>query len=188
MKKIYLLSLVMFSTLTVSAQYWLPYKTEADALKGTQADSYHAIIIPDKGIISLDDEKDMFTFSIFEGVFNYELYQRVFHVVNGIFGMYGENGELVAKEEVMVSVSKENPDIAYADCSRSALKNSSGISKVASWVRNSKGSVRIILPRYGKTDFDVTLPTFLSQKVPNSGQSKSKGTQKKSTKRPTRRK
>ena len=85
-------------------------------------------------------------------------------------------------------LSKENPDFAIADCSRSALKNSSGISKVASWVRNSKGSVRIILPRYGKTDFDVTLPTFLSQKVPNSGQSKSKGTQKKSTKRPTRRK
>ena len=178
----------MFSTLTVSAQYWIQYKTEADALKGTQANSYHAVKIPDKGIITLDDNKDVFTFTTFEGIFNYELYQRVFPVVNGIFGMYGENGELVAKEEVMVSVSKESPEFAVADYSRSELKNSSGISKVASWVRNSKGSVRIILQRYGKTDFDVTLPTFLSQKVPSSGQSNSKGTQKKSTKRPTRRK
>ncbi len=188
MKKLLLMSLVLFSTLTVSAQYWIQGKTEADELKGTKAYSYHAIKIPEKGILILDDDKDVLKITTFEGIFNYELYDGVYAVVNGIFGMYGENGELVAKEEVMVSVSKESPRFAIADYSRSALNNSSGISKVASWIRNSKGSVRIILPRYAKTDFDVTLPTFLSQKEPNSGQSNSKSTQKKSPKKPIRRK
>ena len=187
MKKIISLLFVLFTTLTASAQYWFQYKNEADELKGTEASSFHAVKIPDKGIITLDDDKDVFTFTTFEGLFNYEKYQRVFTVVNAIFGLYGENGDLLGKEEIMISVSSESPNFAIADCSRSQLKNSSSISKVASWVRNSKGSVRFVIPRYGKTDFDVTLPTMQSHKEPS--QAKPKGaSQSKNTKRPIRRK
>ena len=188
MKKLFLLSLVMFSTLTVSAQYWLQYKTEADALKGTQARSYHAVKIPDVGIISIEDSEDQISCMTFSGLFDYEKYLSHFTVVNAIFGMYGENGDLIGKENIRMSTSDESPDYASASASFSSLGNVEGIRKVAAWIRNSKGSIRIIIPRYGKTDFDVTLPTFLSQKVPNSGLSNTKGTQKKSTKRPTRRK
>ncbi len=191
MKKLFLLSLVMFSTLTVSAQYWLQYKTEADELKGTQAKSYHAIKIPNKGIITLDDNIEVLTFTTFDGIFNFETYEHSFTVVEGIFGMYGENGELVKKENIMLSVSRESPEFAIADITHrypGKINNPTNILNVVSWIRDNKGSLRLIIPRYGKTDFDVTLPTFLSQKVPNSGQSNSKGTQKKSAKRPTRRK
>ena len=69
------------------------------------------------------------------------------------------------------------------------LKNSYGVSKVATWIRYNKGSVRIIIPRYRKTDFDVTLPTMLSHKEPSSGQVKPKGaSQKKGAKRSVRKK
>ena len=102
MKKLFLLSLVMFSTLTVSAQYWLQYKTEADALKGTQARSYHAVKIPDIGIISLEDSEDQIsclTFLFSEGcLIMKNIYLKGFTVVNAIFGMYGENGDLIGKE------------------------------------------------------------------------------------------
>ncbi len=62
----------------------------------------------------------------------------------------------------MVSVH-DNPSNASVDSRITLLKNS-GIRQVASWIRNNKGSVRIIIPRYGESDFDVTVPTFLSQK------------------------
>lgn len=189
MKKLLLLTFVLFSTLAASAQYWYQYKTEADELKGTSASSYHAVKIPDIGIITLEDNKDVLTFTTFEGIFDYEKYQTYFTVVNALFGMYGENGELIEKEEIMISVSEESPYFAIADCSRSLLKNSSKISNVASWIRNNKGSVRFVIPRYGKTDFDVTLPTMQSHKESSNGQVKSKNTSpNKGAKRPVRKK
>jgi len=186
MKKLVLLLSVVFTTLSSSAQYWYQYKTEADELKGTQANSYHAVKIPEKGIVTLDDNNDVFTFATFEGMFNYESYQRFFTVVEGLFGMYGENGELVRKETIMLGVSKESPDFAIADCSRNypgKTENSASIRRVASWVRGNKGSVRFVIPRYGRTDFDITLPTMLSHKEPTEskpkGKSQNRGTVKK---------
>lgn len=189
MKKLLLLSLVLFSTLTVSAQYWYQYKTEADELKGTQARSYHAVKIPDVGIVTIEDAEDAISCITFTGLFNYEKYLSHFTVVNAIFGMYGENGELIGKENIRMSTSDESPDFATANANFSSLGNVAGIRKVASWIRNNKGSIRIIVPRYGKTDFDVTLPTMQSHKEPSSGQVKPKGTsQNKGAKRPVRKK
>lgn len=177
MKKIVLLLFVVFTSLSSSAQYWYQYKTEADELKGTQANSYHAVKIPEKGIVTLDDNNDVFTFVTFEGMFNYESYQRVFTIVEGLFGMYGENGELIGKETVMLGVSRESPDFAIADYSRNypgKEKNAASIKRVATWVRGNKGSVRFVIPRYGRADFDITLPTMLSHKEPS--RNKPKGT------------
>ena len=159
MKKIIMLLSVVITTLTASAQYWHQVKSEADELKGTQAQIRHIIEIPGKGIISLDDDKDIFSFTTYDGIFSYESPRKYLNVVEGIFGWYGEDGELLGKENILLNVNYY------------------------------KGSVRIIIPRYGKTDFDVTLPTFLSQIKPSNEQSKPKGTpQKKSTKKPIRRK
>lgn len=179
MKKPFLLSLVWLSPLLVSAQVWSQYKTDADELKDTQASCKHFIEIPDEGAVVLDDKLDIFGFVTFNGIFDYKPYEYDFNVAMGIFGMYDETGKLVAKREIMVSVH-DDPSSASADSRITLLKNS-GISKVASWIRNNKGSVRIIIPRYGKSDFDITIPTFLSQKSKNNKQAKSKGTiQKKS--------
>lgn len=184
MKKVFVLFALMFVSLTTSAQR-LQYKTEADALKGTSASSYHAVKIPGKGIVSIDDNIDSFSFQTFEGVFDYEKYKSYFTVVKGIFGMYGEDGNLVDKAEVLLGVTEKMPDFATADGTRNYPGyDNSGVKKVASWVRNNKGSVRFIIPRYGKIDFDVTLPTLLSNKIPSD---KPKGNaQNKTPKRPVR--
>jgi hypothetical protein len=190
MKKIIMLLSVVITTLTASAQYWHQVKSEADELKGTQAQIRHIIEIPGKGIISLDDDKDIFSFTTYDGIFSYESPRKYLNVVEGIFGWYGEDGELLGKENILLNVNVENPEFAVADATRSFPgSNGAGLKKIAFWIRYYKGSVRIIIPRYGKTDFDVTLPTFLSQIKPSNEQSKPKGTpQKKSTKKPIRRK
>jgi len=162
MKKLILLSLVLITTLSASSQNWTQYKEDADELKGTQASSRHYIEIPEKGAVALDDNFDIFGFLTYNGIFDYKPYKYDFNVAIGIFGMYDETGKLIEKKEIMLSVH-DNPSSASADSRITLLKNS-GIRQIASWIRNNKGSVRIIIPRYGKSDFDVTVPTFLSQK------------------------
>lgn len=187
MKKAISLLFVLFTTLTASAQYWYQYTSEADELKGTKARSYHAVKIPDVGIVTIEDAEDAISCITFSGLFNYEQYMSHFTVVNAIFGMYSENGELLGKENIRMSTSEESPDFAIANSSFGALGNVTGIKKIANWIRNNKGSIRIIIPRYGKTDFDVTLPTMQSHKEPSPA--KKKGTsQNKNTKRPIKRK
>ena len=185
MKKIILLSLVLLSPLLVSAQVWSQYKTEADELKGTQARSSHFIEIPGEGAVVLYDDYDLFGFVTFNGIFDYKPYENDFNVAMGIFGMYDETGKLVEKKEIMVSVH-DDPTSASADSRITVLRNS-GISQVASWIRNNKGCVRIIIPRYGKLDFDVTVPTFLSQKQAGT-KSRPKGTTQKRGVKPSVRK
>jgi len=182
MKKYFLLVLLMCTTLTSFAQKWEKYYQEADELRGTQASSRHYIEIPKEGVVALEDNRDIFSFLTFNGVFDYKPYEYDFNVVMGIFGMYDETGKLVGKREIMISVH-DDPSSASADSRITVLKNS-GIKQIASWIRNNKGSVRIIIPRYARSDFDVTVPTFLSQKSQESKHAKSKGTvQRKNTKK-----
>ncbi len=186
MKKLYLLSLLSLLPLLVSAQIWSQIKTDADELKGTQASSRHFIEIPGEGAVVLDDNYDLFGFVSFNGIFDYKPYEYDFNVATGIFGMYDESGKLVEKKEIMVSVH-DDPTSASADSRITILRNS-GIRQVASWIRNNKGSVRIIIPRYGKSDFDVTVPTFLSQKQTETKSKPKTTTQKRGVKPPVRKK
>ena len=175
MKNLFILSLVLFSSLSALAQTWEQYKTEADELKGTPARSYHSINIPGKGIVMLYDDVKGFAIGTYEGIFNYEKHKFDLIVVNGIFGMYDETGKLVGKEEIMATVNDENPNQAFARSDNQFLKNTSGIMKAVSWIQNNKGSLRIVFPRYGESDFDVTIPTYLSQKTKTNKQAKPKG-------------
>ena len=174
MKKFYLLSLVLLSPLLVSAQIWSQYKIDADELKGTQARSSHFIEIPKEGAVMLYDDDDILGFVTYNGIFDYKPYEYDFKVAMGIFGMYDETGKLVEKRKIMLSVH-DDLSSATADSRITVLRNS-GIRQIVSWIRNNKGSVRVIIPRYAKSDFDVTIPTFLSQKSQDSKHGKSKGT------------
>lgn len=182
MKKIILVVLLMCMTLTSSAQRWVEHYEDADELKGTQASCQHFIEISKEGVVILEDNFDILGFVTYNGVFDYKPYENDFNVVMGIFGMYDETGKLVDKRNIMIRVH-DDPTNARAD-SRINLLGSSAIKQIASWIRNNKGSVRIVIPRYAKSDFDVTVPTFLSQKSQESRQAKSKGkVQRKSTKK-----
>lgn len=185
MKKIILLSLVLFSTLSVSSQNWTLYEEEADELKGTPARSSHIAEIPDVGLVVIFDDTDRMGFVTYKGIFDYKPYKYL-TIVNGIFGMYDEKGELVEKANIMISVSEESPNSGNAYLN-AVFNNESlqGIKRVVSWIRNNKGSVRIVIPKYGDADFDVKVPTFLSQKQAES-RGAPKSTTQKRTKAPVR--
>lgn len=159
MKKLLLFTLVLFTALfsiqTASAQHWAQVKTEADELKGTRAQSAQYIKVPGEGMAFLNDKTDALTFYTYIGTFDFE--HHTYNGSSGLCGIYDENGKLVYKCGINIAGSVEQLSIAVA------LK-SSGLSKVISWIRYKRGSVRIILPRFGDSDFDITVPTFLSQR------------------------
>ena len=96
--------------------------------------------------------------------------------------MYGENGDLVEKVNIRINVSEDSPSFAQAYYNTDfGYEGSGAIKKVISWIRNNKGSIRFIIPKYGGIDFDVKLPTLFSQKQVES-KTKPKGTAPKKTK------
>ena len=165
MKKSILLLLLMCMTLTGSAQYWEKIHKDADELKGTSAINLHLVNVPGIGSVSILDNKDYLVFKVKKGIFDYKLFNTYYTVAEGVAGLYSENGELVEKVAIRISVSEDTP--SYADAYfNTALdyEGSGAIRKVISWIRDSKGSVRFIIPKYGGTDFDIKVPTLLSPK------------------------
>lgn len=189
MKKTVLLLLLMCMTLTGSAQYWEKIHKDADELKGTPAINLHLANVPGVGSVTIHDNKDYLFFKLNKGIFDYKLYNACYTVAEGIAGLYSDNGELVEKVTIRVSVSEDSPSYAQAFFNTDLdYEGSAAIRKVISWIRDSKGSVRFIIPKYGATDFDVKVPTLLSQKQAGT-KLKSKGTtQRKGTKTTVRKK
>lgn len=165
MKKI-IMSLIFTSvSLTGSAQYWEKIHKDADELKGTPAIDLHLVNVPGVGSVTIHDNKDYLFFKVNKGIFDYKLYNAYYTVAEGIAGLYSDNGELVEKVAIRVSVSEDSPSYAQAYFNTDLDYEGSGaIRKVISWIRDSKGSVRFIIPKYGSTDFDVKVPTLLSPK------------------------
>ena len=181
MKRFILLLSLMCVVLTSSAQRWEKHHEDGDELKGTSAVDLHFADIPNMGVIVILDNKDLLTIGLKKGIFDYKRYEEYF-VVDGIVGMYGRNGELVEKANIRIEVSEDSPNFAQAYSNTDfGYEGSGAIKKVLSWIRNNKGSIRFIIPKYGGTDFDVKLPTLLSQKQAEF-KAKPKGTAPKGTK------
>ena len=181
MKRFILLLSLMCVVLTSSAQRWEKRHQDADELKGTSAVDLHFADIPNMGVIVILDNKDVLTIGLKEGFFDSKRYEE-YLVVDGIVGMYGGNGELVEKANIRIEVPKDSPKYIQAFFNTNlGYEGSGAIKKILSWIRNNKGSVRFIIPKYGGTDFDVKLPTLLSQKQAES-KAKPKSTATKRTK------
>lgn len=164
-------------SITVSAQHWNRYKTEADELKGTSASSRHYIKLSGKGMVIINDNEDLLSFYSSTGSFDYKSFEGE-KVILGKFGMYDTTGKLVEKVDIMMAIVDEVNSIAIADGHYTSI-DKSGLSTVLSWLRSKRGSLRVIIPRYNEPDFDVTVPTLLSQTTQKRGQAKSKGVHRK---------
>lgn len=153
----------MCVVLTNSAQRWVKHHEDADELKGQSAVNLRYADIANKGVIIIYDDKDFLTIGLKKGIFDYRRYEG-YYIVEGLVGMYSGKGELTEKVNIRIEVSEESPNFAQAYFNTDlGYEGSGAIKKVLSWIRNNKGSVRFIIPQYGGTDFDVKLPTFLSQ-------------------------
>lgn len=188
MKRILLFLSLMCVIFSSSAQRWEKLHEDADELKGIPASNSHYANISNIGVIIILDDTDLLTISLRKGIFDYKRYKE-YYVVDGIVGLYGENGDLVEKIKVRINVSEDSPNFAQVYYNNDfGYEGSGAIKKVLSWIRNNKGSIRFIIPKYGGTDFDVKLPTIISQEQTGTKSKSQRTTQKKGSKLPARKK
>lgn len=177
MNKILWSIVLCLSSLTMFAQQWTLNKTNANKEAGVPASSRHYIKMSGKGMFVVNDDVDILGFQTSVGSFDYQSYAGN-KVTLGKFSLYDSTGKLIDNIDIMMSILDEENSIAVADGSLTSL-DKIGVREVVFWIRNKRGKVRVRIPRSEGPDFDMTVPTFLSQSSQRGKQSKTKRTYRK---------
>lgn len=141
MKRVVLLLLSILVSVSAFAQWLEPNYHRGDELKGTEG-YIEFTYVSDNGMF--DYAKHMFVICD-QGSFEYDADQEVV----GLIGFY-RGDKLVDKTEAVFFIFTE-------DYNAAAIESDSIAKKVHSHLR-STGSVRFLIPRKNKRDFDMTVP------------------------------
>lgn len=145
-----LVALLCFTS-TAFAQAWRTEYVPGDELKGTEG--YYSNYYFDEennlaGLILTAHKSLGVTTN--KGIFDYDSYNSISVLIG-----YYVDGKLESKETVSFRVSKSDSSTAF--CFSSAV-----VDRVAAHL--AKGEVRLVLPRYGRSDLDMTLPKYTELK------------------------
>jgi hypothetical protein len=135
--------------LSVNAQNgWNNTVFDADELKGTE--SYTSYYYEDvNGMVVFFSNESYYKLVTNSGIFDYGKYDDVIVTV----GFYDINNKLIKKEQSAFYVSSKNSGSCFLSPS---LKERGVFFK--KYIEEEKGYVRIIAPRYGRSDFDIKIP------------------------------
>lgn len=165
MRKVLFLMLMMSVVLTVRAQgEWKVVTTEADDLKGTTGGEVYIYSENDVGDFVVWDWKEpQFRLICSQGQFNinsgYSSYTGAYAFVTVLIGLYDDDGKLIEKFDMNLDrESNKANQFIYANTSRIGHKKK--IKKIFESLQSGKGYVRIVAPRYNRTDFDMKIPPY----------------------------
>ena len=140
---------------------WLYYKnTVADELLGRSEDTKTYMYFAHNGTTfcgsvsacttSIDKIK-YFTITNSKGIFDYN-YDDGYYYVTALIRFYDENDNLVDKCKRDFGISKKDKTCCYINDE-----------KVVNYIKNSKGYVRVIIPRYKSSKLDIKFPSLASE-------------------------
>lgn len=152
MKKIFALILMSLAVcVNANAQNWRNYYNKADELKGTSS-HYTNVYINSNGdsfVCWSNTNKSQIVAD--SGIFDYStsfFYSQVIKTTTALVGYY-KNGYLIERERITFYVHNGDCNIAYP-----SVQKSHKIIRHLKYV----GDVRIIVPKYSGSDFDITIP------------------------------
>jgi len=152
MKK-FIMALVCLMTmvLSVNAQNgWNKTVFNADELKGTE--SYTSYYYEDvNGMVVFFSNEPCYKLVTQSGIFDYGVLGDDDVIVT--IGFYDINNKLIKKEQSAFYVSSKDKGSCFLSA---ALKERGAFFK--KYIEEEKGYVRIIAPRYGRSDFDIKIP------------------------------
>lgn len=146
MKRIFITLLLAIIPVFANAQ-WQIEQTQADELKGTVASTFFFYMDGDYSFMFDNNSKQLMV-NTESGIFDYESYGGL-HSVDALIGLY-KDGALVEKFTSTLLMTKD-------ESSSAMLADVEKVKKVLYWLRDT-GNVRFIIDRYGKSDFDLTVP------------------------------
>lgn len=157
--KIAVAVLIMVSALPMRAQEWEIQSVDGDELRGTKADTFLVYDHKD-GSVFVSQANEAVLVKTNNGIFDFS---GMDGHVNAIIGLYDTNGALVEKLKFFAYGTLKNPESVVMKDYTMRMFNSNHpdnhqTTRMIDFIKNKKGSVRIILPRYGDSDLDMKIP------------------------------
>ena len=155
MKKIFALIMFVFIGLAANAQNWNHTHIDGDELKGTPENEVYVFVDENENGFVFGANEMFFKVITKSGFFNYNKY----NIVSGIIGLYDENNNLLKKyDQFMFRVDNGLENTAYPNkYSKKGGNNKKNVKEIFNHLLNVNGYIRIIIPRYGDSDFDMKI-------------------------------
>ena len=164
MKKIILVLMAMV-TIPMLAQTWGKKIIEGDNLKGT-IDQVVSVYNEGTKTFFFSTVKDnYFLVRTSESFFNFssKTGERGNYLVNGIIGQYDSEDKLLERIDILFEVDDNHGQTLHPNkYTQMGGNNLKRCKKVLDFIKNEKGYIRIILPLYNDSEFDLKIPTLHS--------------------------
>lgn len=157
--KIAVAVLIMAAAVPMMAQEWEIQSVDGDELRGTKADTFLVYEHKD-GVVVVSQANEVVIVKTNNGIFDFS---GMDGHVNAIIGLYDTDGALVDKLKFFAYGTLKNPESVLMKDYTMRMFNSNHpdnhqTTRMIDFIKSKKGSVRIILPRYGDTDLDMKIP------------------------------
>lgn len=151
MKRIILIIFTLLLSLTMNAQ-WLQFVSEADELKGTQADDC-LVYQNEVGRFVIGRNSGRIVIATFSGVFDSHYARYLGDRSNVLIGFYDKEGKkMLTKETMNCPVAQGSRSLQLAGAS-----NKNFFNRILTHL-NGVGCIRIVAGRYADSDFDLLIP------------------------------
>lgn len=166
MKKIILILMAM-ATIPMAAQTWGKKTIEGDDLKGTKTQVITMYNEGTKSFYFSTLKDNYFLVNTSESFFNYSsrIGAEGKNLVKGVVGQYDSEDKLLERIDILFEVHDNHARTLHPNkYTQMGGNNLKRCKKVLDFIENENGYIRIILPLYNDSDFDLKIPTLHSFK------------------------
>lgn len=158
MKKIFLiLFFALFMCMSINAQQWTVVNNSGDELRGTTASTSYMWTEYNGTFYYQDNDDKLFIINTSEGIFNSNGQRgtKGRPIVVGLVGFYNEDDSMIEKMELTFEINEGSQSVYPNKYTYKGGNNYKRSKHVLDFIQNNKGYVRILIPRYNKTDLEL---------------------------------
>ena len=153
MKKLLVLLMLLVAIAAQAQGEWREVKVEADELRGIKEGTSYIFTEPGVGSLVVWDWNDPHIRIVSDN--------GIFNINSGgwlevLVGFYDESGKMTDKMNIWFG-KEDGSGYGYA---RTPSVQKKKVGKILKTLQSGKGYVRIVAPRYDKTDFDLKIPVY----------------------------
>lgn len=169
MKKILLMFTLFTSVISVSAQgTWEKSVTEADELKGEEGGTVYVYTVKGMGSLIIWDWNDFQYRLISEHQFDinsgWSQFGGSYSGIKVLVGIYDDKGQLEEKYEMWLDKEKNRANRFVRTRNAGSMSNPVGqkkkVRKLFEALHRDNGYVRMVAPRFERTDFDIKITPY----------------------------
>lgn len=170
MKKVLLTIVLLLAGLTAGAQgKWTVTEQQADELTGQEAGRVYSFTSPGMGTLVVWDWNTPQFRIVGDEVFGVRFASgsSALRGLTIMVGIYDDAGALTDKFEMWLDAERQRNDQFIRTRDAGTMSNPMGqkkkVRKIFDALQSGKGYVRIVAPRYNRTDFDMKITPYIAE-------------------------